>query len=46
MVHDWIFNGICSDMYGEFMLQVNQEYLSQRGLFAVLAFVRYLIHCE
>lgn len=31
MVRDWMFRGTCQDMYGEFMLQVNHEYVGRRG---------------
>lgn len=31
MVHNWVFRGVCRDMYGEFMMQVNHEFLGRRG---------------
>ncbi|XP_012289803.2 gamma-tubulin complex component 6 isoform X3 [Aotus nancymaae] len=29
-IHDWVYSGVFRDTYGEFMIQVNQEYLSFR----------------
>ncbi|XP_041852444.1 gamma-tubulin complex component 6 [Melanotaenia boesemani] len=29
-VSDWVYNGVFRDVYGEFMIQVNEEYLSYR----------------
>lgn len=28
---DWVYSGVFRDVYGEFMIQVNEEYLSYRG---------------
>lgn len=30
-VSDWVYNGVFRDVYGEFMIQVNEDYLSFRG---------------
>lgn len=30
-VSDWVYNGVFRDVYGEFMIQVNEEYLNFRG---------------
>lgn len=30
-IHDWVYSGVFRDVYGEFMIQVNHEYLSFRG---------------
>uniref|UniRef100_A0A2I2YL92 Gamma-tubulin complex component 6 n=1 Tax=Gorilla gorilla gorilla TaxID=9595 RepID=A0A2I2YL92_GORGO len=30
-IHDWVYSGVFRDAYGEFMIQVNHEYLSFRG---------------
>lgn len=30
-VSDWVYSGVFRDVYGEFMIQVNEEYLSFRG---------------
>lgn len=30
-IHDWVYSGVFRDIYGEFMIQVNHEYLSFRG---------------
>lgn len=30
-VSDWVYNGVFRDVYGEFMIQVNDEYLGFRG---------------
>lgn len=30
-IHDWVYSGVFRDVYGEFMIQVNQEYLGFRG---------------
>nr|XP_054098749.1 gamma-tubulin complex component 6 isoform X2 [Callithrix jacchus] len=29
-IHDWVYSGVFRDTYGEFMIQVNHEYLSFR----------------
>nr|XP_055110264.1 gamma-tubulin complex component 6 isoform X1 [Symphalangus syndactylus] len=29
-IHDWVYSGVFRDAYGEFMIQVNHEYLSFR----------------
>ncbi|XP_078091688.1 gamma-tubulin complex component 6 [Mustelus asterias] len=29
-VYDWVYSGICRDAYGEFMIQVNEDYLNFR----------------
>ncbi|XP_048410223.1 gamma-tubulin complex component 6 isoform X2 [Stegostoma tigrinum] len=29
-VYDWVYSGICRDAYGEFMIQVNDDYLNFR----------------
>ncbi|XP_067861030.1 gamma-tubulin complex component 6 isoform X2 [Heptranchias perlo] len=29
-VYDWVYSGICRDAYGEFMMQVNEDYLNFR----------------
>ncbi|XP_069764941.1 gamma-tubulin complex component 6 isoform X2 [Narcine bancroftii] len=29
-VYDWVYSGICRDAYGEFMIQVNEDYLHFR----------------
>lgn len=28
---DWVYSGVFRDVYGEFMIQVNEEYLGFRG---------------
>lgn len=30
-VSDWVYSGVFRDVYGEFMIQVNEDYLSSRG---------------
>lgn len=30
-VSDWVYSGVFRDVYGEFMIQVNEEYLGFRG---------------
>lgn len=30
-VSDWVYSGVFRDVYGEFMIQVNEEYLGIRG---------------
>lgn len=30
-IHDWVYSGVFRDVYGEFMIQVNHEYLGFRG---------------
>lgn len=30
-VSDWVYSGVFRDVYGEFMIQVNEEYLRFRG---------------
>lgn len=30
-IHDWVYSGVFRDAYGEFMIQVNHEYLGFRG---------------
>lgn len=30
-IHDWVYSGLFRDTYGEFMIQVNHEYLGFRG---------------
>lgn len=30
-VSDWVYSGVFRDVYGEFMIQVNEEYLGCRG---------------
>lgn len=30
-VSDWVYSGLFRDVYGEFMIQVNEEYLAFRG---------------
>ncbi|XP_017654074.1 gamma-tubulin complex component 6 isoform X2 [Nannospalax galili] len=32
-IHDWVYSGVFRDIYGEFMIQVNHEYLSFRDKF-------------
>ncbi|XP_052016596.1 gamma-tubulin complex component 6 isoform X2 [Apodemus sylvaticus] len=32
-IHDWVYSGVFRDVYGEFMIQVNHEYLSFRDKF-------------
>ncbi|KAB1270372.1 Gamma-tubulin complex component 6 [Camelus dromedarius] len=32
-IHDWVYSGVFRDIYGEFMIQVNQEYLGFRDKF-------------
>uniref|UniRef100_A0A8C5NUV1 Gamma-tubulin complex component 6 n=1 Tax=Jaculus jaculus TaxID=51337 RepID=A0A8C5NUV1_JACJA len=32
-IHDWVYSGVFRDAYGEFMIQVNHEYLSFRDKF-------------
>ncbi|XP_039092213.1 gamma-tubulin complex component 6 isoform X2 [Hyaena hyaena] len=32
-IHDWVYSGVFRDVYGEFMIQVNQEYLGFRDKF-------------
>uniref|UniRef100_A0A8C4QNZ8 Gamma-tubulin complex component 6 n=1 Tax=Eptatretus burgeri TaxID=7764 RepID=A0A8C4QNZ8_EPTBU len=27
-VHEWVYEGICKDVYGEFMIEVNDDYLN------------------
>ena len=30
-IQDWVFHGICRDVYGEFLIAVNDDYLHYRG---------------
>lgn len=30
-IHDWVYSGVFRDVYGEFMIQVNEDYLGFRG---------------
>ena len=30
-LQDWVFHGVCRDAYGEFMIQVNDDFLVRRG---------------
>ncbi|KAG7263081.1 hypothetical protein CRUP_021014 [Coryphaenoides rupestris] len=30
-VSDWVYNGVLRDVYGEFMIQINEEYLGYRA---------------
>lgn len=32
-IHDWVYSGVFRDVYGEFMIQVNPEYLGFRDKF-------------
>ncbi|KAM5287870.1 gamma-tubulin complex component 6 [Ctenodactylus gundi] len=32
-IHDWVYSGVFRDVYGEFMIQVNDEYLGCRDKF-------------
>ncbi|XP_007502809.1 gamma-tubulin complex component 6 [Monodelphis domestica] len=32
-IHDWVYSGVFRDVYGEFMIQVNEEYLRCRDKF-------------
>ncbi|XP_042103867.1 gamma-tubulin complex component 6 isoform X4 [Ovis aries] len=32
-IHDWVYSGVFRDVYGEFMIQVNHEYLGLRDRF-------------
>ncbi|KAM4882054.1 gamma-tubulin complex component 6 [Thomomys bottae] len=32
-IHDWVYSGVFRDVYGEFMIQVNHEYLGCRDKF-------------
>ncbi|KAM9673067.1 gamma-tubulin complex component 6 [Trichechus inunguis] len=32
-IHDWVYSGLFRDVYGEFMIQVNHDYLSFRDKF-------------
>ncbi|KAF3815147.1 hypothetical protein GH733_017423 [Mirounga leonina] len=32
-IHDWVYSGVFRDVYGEFMIQVNREYLGCRDKF-------------
>ncbi|XP_051016141.1 gamma-tubulin complex component 6 isoform X2 [Acomys russatus] len=32
-IHDWVYSGVFRDVYGEFMIQVNHEYLDFRDQF-------------
>ncbi|XP_068959046.1 gamma-tubulin complex component 6 isoform X2 [Petaurus breviceps papuanus] len=32
-IHDWVYSGVFRDVYGEFMIQVNEEYLGCRDKF-------------
>lgn len=35
-IHDWVYSGVFRDVYGEFMIQVNHEYLGFRGRWGLL----------
>ena len=35
-IHDWVYSGVFRDVYGEFMIQVNPEYLGFRGRWGLL----------
>ena len=46
-VQTWVFKGICNDMFGEFMIEMDEQYLAYRGnyeklLTDLLLFVCYL----
>lgn len=30
-IYDWVYSGVFRDVYGEFMIQVNEDYLCFRG---------------
>lgn len=30
-IYDWVYSGVFRDVYGEFMIQVNHDYLGFRG---------------
>ena len=30
-VQSWVFKGICNDMFGEFMIEMDEQYLAYRG---------------
>lgn len=36
-IHDWVYSGVFRDVYGEFMIQVNHEYLGFRGRWLLAA---------
>lgn len=36
-IHDWVYSGVFRDVYGEFMIQVNHEYLGFRGRWRLAA---------
>lgn len=36
-IHDWVYSGVFRDVYGEFMIQVNHEYLGFRGRWQLAA---------
>ena len=30
-IQTWVFKGICNDMFGEFMIEMDEQYLAYRG---------------
>ena len=30
-VQTWVFKGVCHDMFGEFMIEMDEQYLAYRG---------------
>lgn len=45
-VHDWVYSGVFRDAYGEFMIQVNEEYLGFRGMLQIkVSPLECLSHC-
>lgn len=36
-IYDWVYSGVFRDVYGEFMIQVNEDYLCFRGTVCILS---------
>ena len=35
-VQTWVFKGVCHDMFGEFMIEMDEQYLAYRGKYNIL----------
>uniref|UniRef100_A0A8C9FZ67 Gamma-tubulin complex component 6 n=1 Tax=Pavo cristatus TaxID=9049 RepID=A0A8C9FZ67_PAVCR len=41
-IYDWVYSGVFRDVYGEFMIQVNEDYLCFRGTVCILSYFHLL----
>ena len=42
-VQTWVFKGVCNDMFGEFMIEMDEQYLAYRGNYK--KFYRFTAFC-